>query len=60
MMARSQIRPEESMRAIPYTTSSGSDGTGTGEASGSRRAAADLERCRDARTPEEGMTGAIG
>jgi hypothetical protein len=48
------------MRAIPYTTSSGSDGTGTGEASGSPRDAADLMRCRDAGTPEEGMTGARG
>jgi Phage integrase, N-terminal SAM-like domain len=30
------------------------------DTSGSRRAAADLERCRDARTPGERMTGAIG
>ena len=60
MTARSQIRPEASMRAIPYTTSSGADGTGTGEASGSRRDAAGLAHCRDAGTPEEGMAGARG
>jgi hypothetical protein len=44
MTARSQTRPEASMRAIPYTTSAGADSTGTGLASGSRRAAADPAR----------------
>jgi hypothetical protein len=38
----------------------GVESLGTGEARGSRRAAADLARCRDAGTPEVGMTGATG
>ena len=48
------------MRAIPYTTSSGADGTGTGRASGSRRAAADLARCRAAGGGDDRSQGLRG
>ncbi len=60
VMARSAIRPEASMRPIPYTTSAGADGVAAGRARGSGRPAADLARCRTAWMAGEGMTGARG
>jgi hypothetical protein len=52
------MRPEESMRAIPYITSCGTDRTV--RASGSGRPAAELARRRAAGTADEGITGARG
>jgi len=59
-MAWSAIRPEASIRPIPYTTPAGMDKAAVGPAMGSGRTAAGATRGVPAIRPTEGMTGAIG
>ena len=59
VMARSETRPEESIRPNPYSTSSGTAGTSGATATGRRRAVAGLPCSRPPGRARGGIRGAM-